>query len=228
MNKLSISRPTFKWLISFGLLVALMAVGTLTPVSAAGFIVNSSLDTVDVEPGDGVCKDENGLCTLRAAIDETNHPSNSGLDTITLPAGIYILTLEGRAENGNQTGDLDILDDLIINGSGAKNTFIQAGQSKSEAIDRVIDSHSSIRLTLNQLTVRYGDAADDESKSGGGIWVRGGTLIVNDAAVNSNTAAAEGGAIFTEDGEVNLNRSLLAFNQAPTGSALATSTKNNF
>jgi len=36
------------------------------------FVVNSTVDAPDVNPGDGICADANGNCTLRAAIQEGN------------------------------------------------------------------------------------------------------------------------------------------------------------
>ncbi len=51
---------------------------------AASFVVNSTLDTRDAVPGDGLCEDAGGNCTLRAAIDEAQ--AKKGPDTITIIA----------------------------------------------------------------------------------------------------------------------------------------------
>ena len=53
------------------------------PVSGATFIVNSDENSVDADPGNGICETAagNGICTLRAAIQETN--ALTGADTIT-------------------------------------------------------------------------------------------------------------------------------------------------
>jgi len=51
-------------------------------VHSATFSVNNTADKVDTNPGDGVCADENGNCTLRAAIQETN--ALSGADNINM------------------------------------------------------------------------------------------------------------------------------------------------
>lgn len=55
----------------------------VTPVSGATFTVNSAENSTDVNLGDGVCETAagNGICTLRAAIQETN--ALAGADTIT-------------------------------------------------------------------------------------------------------------------------------------------------
>src|SRR5438552_13948527 len=75
-------------------------------VPGATFVVNTTADTHDATPGDGICADANGNCSLRAAIDEAN--ANANIDTITLPAGIYSTTIPGTNENVNLDGDYDI------------------------------------------------------------------------------------------------------------------------
>ena len=56
---------------------------TVKPVFGAVFTVNSAENSNDVNPGNGVCETAagNGVCTLRAAIQETN--ALPGADTIT-------------------------------------------------------------------------------------------------------------------------------------------------
>ena len=53
---------------------------------AATFTVNSRADAVDAAIGDGACATATGVCTLRAAIQETN--ALPGNDAISLPAGM--------------------------------------------------------------------------------------------------------------------------------------------
>ncbi|MCA9565912.1 MAG: hypothetical protein KC561_20585, partial [Myxococcales bacterium] len=52
-----------------------------------------------------------------------------GLDTVILPAGVYELTLQGD-ENLGASGDLDVLDDLEIQGSGRDVTTITTNLSE--------------------------------------------------------------------------------------------------
>jgi CSLREA domain-containing protein len=80
----------------------------------ATFAVNSTADAVDALPGNGVCATAGGVCTLRAAIQETR--ALGGAHVITLPAGIYVFTIAGRGEINNATGDLNLIADLTING----------------------------------------------------------------------------------------------------------------
>lgn len=67
-----------------------LGIGPVLVAHAATFTVNSTADAVDAALGDGVCATAGGQCTLRAAIQEAN--ALAGADTITLPAGTYILT----------------------------------------------------------------------------------------------------------------------------------------
>ncbi|WP_051871201.1 CSLREA domain-containing protein [Chloroflexus sp. MS-G] len=55
-------------------------------VMAATFTVNTTNDTADANPGDGVCADSAGRCSLRAAVMEAN-ALGGGPHTIVLQAG---------------------------------------------------------------------------------------------------------------------------------------------
>ena len=59
--------------------VALLSTAPLPAEAGLLLVVNSTADTSDSAPGDGVC-DGGGICTLRAAIEEAN--ATSGADTI--------------------------------------------------------------------------------------------------------------------------------------------------
>jgi CSLREA domain-containing protein len=171
---------------------ASIAIGLLSAPSAmaATFIVNSTADAVDASPGNGTCATTAGACTLRAAIQEAN--ALAGSDTITLPAGVYTLTLTGANENNAATGDLDVTSTIIINGAGASTTIIDAN-----SIDRVFDVRSAGALTLNGVTVRRGFAILDPTTVGfplgGGILViDGGSITISSSVVRDNAVAAGG------------------------------------
>ena len=112
-------------------LLSLSLLGT-SAASGAAFTVNSSVDARDATHGDGICATSAGVCTLRAAIQETN--ALPGEDAIEVPAGDYVLTIPGSGEDAACTGDLDISDDLILTGAGLGETIIDAG-----GLDRVLD-----------------------------------------------------------------------------------------
>lgn len=181
----------------------------------SGFVVNSFLDTVDENPGDGINADDNGRSTLRAAIMEAN--ARPGEDTIILGPGIFTLTLTGRAEDfrlnsaGNiasssETGDLDILDDLNIIGAGTDLTFIDAAQ-----IDRLFQVFPNVNLKLSNLTLQNGNATSTDF--GGAIFNQGATALENVLVINSS--AGRGGGIYNDTtGTLTVEDSLFRGNQA--------------
>lgn len=187
-------------------LTALMVVAALfvavrpQAVQAATFTVNSTADTVDASPGNGVCADAANNCTLRAAIMEAN--ALAGADTINLPAGTYTLTLAnagGTNEDNDATGDLDVNGSLTINGAGSGTTIIQAGTNNTNGIDKVFALNplcvSPIDVTITGVTIRFGrntqPSGADFSYTGGGIdWCSagtGGTFTLSSSVVSDNT-----------------------------------------
>src|SRR6187455_78931 len=101
------------------LLSAAMAVAS---AQADTYTVDSTVDAVDATPGNGTCATAAGKCTLRAAVQEAN--AHAGADTITLPAGHYLLSATGAGEDLAATGDLDVTDELQVNGAGADTTIV--------------------------------------------------------------------------------------------------------
>src|SRR4051812_4842391 len=69
----------------------------------ATFLVNSTTDAVDANPGSGTALTSTGVITLRSAIMESN--ALGGNNTITVPAGTYTLSIAGANEDAGATGD---------------------------------------------------------------------------------------------------------------------------
>lgn len=152
------------------------------------FTVNSTVDATDANPGDGVCETApgNGVCTLRAAIQETN--SLAGTDTINLSNGTYTLNIAGSGENGSATGDLDILDKLILIGESANLTIVDAN-----GIDRALDVKADLEIT--GITIKGGNG---DWPGGGGIMNAANTILT-ESIIMSNTIPGinqSGGAIY--------------------------------
>ena len=84
-------------------------------------------------------------CSLREAVRAASTDAafggcaaGSGADSITLPAGTYVLT--GTAGNDtNVSGDIDMTSTLTINGAGAASTIIRSSVS-----DRVLNVVSGV------------------------------------------------------------------------------------
>ena len=89
--------------------------GVLAPqaVQATGsatFTVNSTGDGDDVNPGDGICADASGACTLRAALDEANLQPGATQIGFNLPgSGVHTITLTNVLPTlGNANGPITI------------------------------------------------------------------------------------------------------------------------
>ena len=128
-----------------------------------------------------------GSCSLREAVTLAN--ALSGPDRILLPAtpGLPLqLSIPGSGENANATGDLNVLDDLEIVGTGVDTTIlVQTAQ------DRVLRTSMAVgkKLTLRGLTIEGGNSG------AGGAVSSTSLLTIEDAALIGNHATFEGGAI---------------------------------
>jgi CSLREA domain-containing protein len=196
----------------------------LTPpprAEAAGpFVVDSTADAVDATPGDGICADAGGDCTLRAAIQEAN--AIAGPDEITLPAGTYVLGIAGTDEDAAATGDLDVTDDVTLSGAGAGATVIDA-----DGIDRLfhvvgfdptmwiedVTLTGGIRgalYTEGGLAVANSVVAGNTSGLWGIITNQGGDLLVIDSLISDNTT--DFGAITSHFGTLEVDGTLITRN----------------
>lgn len=195
--------------------VALVSVLALyvMPVSATTtFTVNSTEEATDVNPGDGVCEmaTGNGVCTLRAAIQESN--ALSGMDTIMLPSGTYMLTIAGILEDAGAFGDLDITDDLTLVGDSAENTIIDGNE-----LDRVFHLvNQNAVVTMRDVTIQNGKIpVEGEEHAGGGINNQG-TFTLEDSIVRGNSVVFEGGGIINT-GVMTITRSTVSENVLSNG-----------
>lgn len=172
------------------------AIGTATavvaaaPSGASGFAVTTTAD--------------GGAGSLRAALDQAN--SHPGPDLITLPAGTYTLALAGRGDDANLTGDLDVLDDVLIVGSaGAGSTTIDGA-----GLDRVFDVVGG-SLTVQGLTITGGDPGVTTLQHGGAIRAMSHAVTVLDSMLTENTAH-KGGAVYADSTTASFQRSEIVDN----------------
>lgn len=195
-----------------GLLLFLLVVGgwgataVFTPLVYANTItVNTTADEVN---NDGDCSLREAILSANGDTAVDNCSAGSGADVITLPPGTYTLSLAGTGENAAQTGDLDLLGSVTINGGGLNNSIIDGAD-----LDRVFDVRSGAQVTINDLTVRNGS-----STSGGGINVSG-ALTLSDSRVTGSTSTGFGGGI-SASGTVTVTHSRIDGNQASGGGGI--------
>ncbi|MBN1887924.1 MAG: CSLREA domain-containing protein [Thermoflexales bacterium] len=202
------------WLVplAWGLGLALLAClwldgGAPTARAASAIRVTTTEDELDA----------NGRCSLREAIQAANLdtgvdgcPAGSGDDTITLPAGIYTLTLAGQDEDGNQAGDLDIAGTgaLTLTGEGAGQTIVNAN-----GIDRILDIHPGAgTVVISGVTLYNGYLFG----YGGGIQAAGTSLsLINTAIISS--FAVNGGGLYVSQGRATLEEGQIVSNIASKG-----------
>jgi hypothetical protein len=196
---------------------------------AATFTVDANDDTIDATPGDGICADAAGHCSLRAAVIETN--ALEGADTIEIPAGVYAFEIMGSDEDGAASGDLDIADDLVLRGADSAATVIDAA-----AIDRVAEilgGAAARSVRIEHLTLRNGLLSGGGLDSGGaGIRVASGVqLELDDVVVRDNRSTQSfGGVAIDSQGCIEgvYVRVLDNRDTKETGSAFAVATVRNY
>ena len=184
--------------------------------TGVSFTVTSTADAVDASVGNGLCETASGVCTLRAAIQETN--ALAGADTIVVPGGTYALTRTGTTPD---SGDYDISDSVVIAGAGASSTIIDGGNPPSGSpqvpgIDRLFEVVvEGATISISDVTISGGWAAE----YGGAILVSSSsTLAISDSILTGSVAGKTGGAIDNHaGGVVDLTGSTLSNNYAAEG-----------
>ena len=150
------------------------------PAYAETFTVTKTTDT-----NDGTC---DGDCSLREAIGAANQ--DTAADTIILGSGTYLLTIGGRGEDNNASGDLDIRSDLTIQGSGADTSIIDGSGFPANNTDRVIhivygygSEPFTPTVTIEDVQITGGDISNTTNMvnvcCGGGIRSEGQLTLRN-------------------------------------------------
>lgn len=230
-------------LLALALLLAPALVFLVADVAhAAPFTVNSTGDSPDWNPRDGVCDIGSATrieCTLRAAIQQAN--ATSGSDTID-----FSVTGEITLSNTPGRGGLEIGagENLTINGPGANALAINGSdQVRPFKIDSTVDSTALVEingltiangrvvagngagidnegeLTLNDSVVRDSSASgvgDDGFSKGGGIH-NTGTLTLNRSTVSGNFGDLGGGINNRVSSTMRVNRSTVSSNNSGFG-----------
>lgn len=176
--------------------LALLAAFTFSGAFAAPeakltLTVNTTKDSVDKHPGDGVCADKKGLCSLRAAIMEGN--KHGGKIAIKVPAGHFGLKIAGMNEDLAKKGDLDITKNMTLTGASASKTVIDGAH-----IDRVFHIFAS-NVVISNVTIENGLFAspltvDLNNLGGAGVSInQNAGLTLKNVLVSQNTSGVGGG-----------------------------------
>lgn len=219
-------RNALKIVINCAATVMILILVSVFSAKAATFVVNTTADTPDATPGDGICADATPACSLRAAISEAN--ALAGDDIITLPAGAYTQTLVAANDDANAGGDWDISSNITINGAGSATTFMQANAASGVATERVLNVRSGT-VVVDGVTIRNGrfTGAMTASTRGGGVENLGtltlSNSIVRDNIVSATSANPIGGGINNQGAALTLNGTTVTANSvarpASTGSS---------
>jgi len=143
----------------------------------------------------------NGNCSLREAIisanTNTDHRgcSRTGVApyTINVPAGTYLLNLTGAFEDNCATGDLDLLADMTIDGTGESSTIID-GNFTDRVFEVGAGTGGNITANIQNLTVR-----DGSGNNGAGIrLLNSSSLNLSNVTVTNNSQTANGGGLRCE------------------------------
>ena len=199
---------------------------SLNSAEACDFKVNSTKDTVDANPGDGVCADIKGRCTLRAAIMEANEQESKKV--ICLESGkTYILSLDLKSGDDNNAteDDLDIAADITIEGNKSTilrdpNLICDLNSVQNIGCFRIFHVlNSNAKLTLKNVVIENGDVGDryNYNASGGGI-LNNGTLIIQNTTILKNHAGDGGG--ISNSGILTVDNSVISKNNADLGGGI--------
>lgn len=214
-------------------------------IADSTIVVNT---TVDAVAEDGQCSLREAVLSANTNQSVGGCTAGSGADTIvfdpSLPdPAIFTLTWTGPNEDNASTGDLDLTGVLTIQGSGASRIIIDGNGT-----DRVFDVRTGATVVVAGVTIRNGNpgpggfgggifisggtprakltlvesvVTSNRAVSGGGIQndATGGTTVIQDSSISSNTAEVSGGGV-SNGGALTIRNSTFNDNQARTGGGI--------
>ncbi len=139
-------------------------------------------------------------------------------DVIKVARGIYTTTASQvvTIRKGIQLVGGYHVDDWSLSRSDTQPTIIDAEQIPGRR-GVSIDGRGVPTITLKGFRIRRGDA---QASGGGGVYVAGGSVVLEDHVIEACTADVRGGGLFISDGSVHLRNSTLQGNAAQYGGGL--------
>lgn len=218
-------------------------------LTSATHVVNVfDQDLVDFDPGNGVC-DNNPIqagaqCTLRAAVMEGN--ARTGPDRIEFDTGgeARTITLTRDGVGGPSVGDLNIYSHTFIVGTLEDGrplvtittsveqrlfkAFLNYGHSLHLSNLRLVGGHAiaagedrggALWIDDSSLTeINNVEFVDNHASQGGAIYSEGGELVIRNSDFRGNEVDSVGAAIHTE-GHALIQRSSFSYNINASGGA---------
>ena len=194
---------------------ATLAMAAPSSQPAATITVTSTIDAVDTNPGDGVCADGTGNCTLRAAIMEANAlPSAHHYPSERHLRHLHCRGWRGRGRNRRSRHHRRPdhhrrrRDHHIIDGN---------------ALDCVFHVLIGSTVDISGVTVQNGNVRGDDFPANVGGILNNGTLTLTDSTVISNSSSGvspngTGGRIFNT-GTLTLTNSTVSANTSNSAGA---------
>ncbi len=222
-------------LLGIKLSIAAVALAGCTVVQ--DFVVNTTDDTTDANPGDGACADALGACSLRAAIQEAN--SGSTVGTILLQAGqTYDLTILATGGDPAASGGLHISSEVTISTDGAGQATIDASAiddrvltvtgapdsvtltdlnitGASSTASAALEIENTLRVNLERVRIHHNDTAAINN-------IGTGTLEIRNSTIDNNAGGNFFATIFNL-GSLELFQATIADNNAIAISSMGSS-----
>jgi len=164
------------------------------PALAVPLLATITVDRTDDNPAASACTAAASDCSLRGAVAFANlNPAT----TISVPAGTYLLTINGGFGEGfngdNSIGDLDITaTNTSIVGAGAATTIIQQTQPNDRVIEVNPFLDAAFVTSISDVTITGGK---ETTAVGGGGIIAGSidnALTVTNCVLSGNSATGAG------------------------------------
>lgn len=145
---------------------------------------------------------------LIAAIITAN--ANGQADTLDLTPGCTYTLTSAKSNAYGGSGLPMITSDITINGNGA---IIERSTASDTPEFRIFNvENTTLPLVLNDVQIRNGHSS---VFSGGAIFAKDASVIINNSTLTDNTSSMQGGAIYASNTHVmQINNSTIANNEA--------------
>ena len=208
--------------VTYFAIICALILTTVSSAQAVTFTVTSAVDSHDTNLGDGFCDSGYAICSLRAAIEESN----------ALPGSDYILFSNYfKVPKAPRTivleyGQLEIKSDLTINGPGARQLMIDADGKSRVFFVTPPPGTEKIFVLISYLTIQNGYLyVPDSVEQGAGIRNMGNLLLSrvtvrNNVGLGDNPDKSEQGGGIANHGFLNLVDSTVSGNKAGIGAGI--------